>query len=135
MIDLQKGMFGEDVPAWKTRPPFGTVIAERLWWLWDGGRNQVIADDDAEMVVEYWATYEGLEQALGPEALEKFRRWFTDHNPTPSEELTRTRRWETSDETPGGPYMIQSPHVKRARAAKAAKISSMMRDQHDGGVE
>ena len=126
MLEMQQGMFGNDVPAWKATPPFGRVVAERLWWLWENGDNQIVADDDAEMMVQYWTEFEGLAQALGVDGLRKFHRWFTQHNPTPAENLRRTRQWETSDKTPGGPYITQSPEVKRKREAKERAIRTAM---------
>ena len=126
MIEMQHGMFGDDVPVWKATPPFGKVIAERLWWLWANGENQIIADDDAEMMIQYWVEFEGLAQALGLDGLRKFHRWFTQHNPTSAETLRRTRQWETSDKTPGGPYIKQSPEVRRKREAKEKAIRASM---------
>jgi len=126
MIEMQHGMFGDDVPVWKATPPFGKVIAERLWWLWANGENQIIADDDAEMMIQYWVEFEGLAQALGLDGLRRFHRWFTQHNPTSAETLRRTRQWETSDKTPGGPYIKQSPEVRRKREAKEKAIRASM---------
>ena len=125
-MDMQKGLFGNDTPAWEATPPFGKVVADRVWWLWEEGRNQIIADDDAELMVQYWAKFEGLEEALGSEGFKRFKRWFTEHNPTPAENLRRTRQWVTSDETQGGPYIAQSVEVKRKRKAKEEVIRTKM---------
>ena len=121
-MNLQDSMFNDPVPHWPERPPFGKSIADRLWWLWDKGINQWVADDDNRMQYEYWVAYDGLGEVLDTDALARFKEWYLSGRQTPGEHLRRTRQWMTSDTTTGGPYIKETSRVKQQRAAKEAAI-------------
>jgi hypothetical protein len=122
-MNYQGNMFGKPVPVFEDCAAWLKEEAIRIWWLYDGGNDQEIADDDAYMQVRYWDEYEGLGQILGKEGLKKFMFWYCEHNPTSSETLTRARRYLTNSDQPN---MVTSPEVKKRREHKQRMIQSQM---------
>ena len=124
---MQSDMFGQSKPVFEGCPNMFHDIASRIYWLWDNGRDQQIADDDYYLQVKYWITYEGLGKVLGEDALMRFAEWFIDTKPVPPETLRRGRQWLTSEASGELPYMPQSPEVKRRRRAKQGMIEAQIR--------
>ena len=124
---MQSDMFGQNRPVFEGCPSMFHDIASRIYWLWDNGRDQQIADDDYYLQVKYWITYEGLGKVLGEDALMRFAEWYKTKQNTSSETLSRARRILTTDASGYPPYMPQSPEAKRRRKAKQGMIESQIR--------
>ena len=122
-MNYQGNMFGKPEPVFEDCPDWFKREAVRIWWLYDGGKDQEIADNDSYMQVQYWGKYEGLGEILGEEGLKKFMFWYCEHNPTYSESLTRARRYLTNSDQP---HMIASPEAKKRRERKQRMIQSQM---------
>ncbi len=122
-MNYQGNMFGGPEPVFENCPQWFEVEAVRIWWLYDGGNDQRIADDDSYMQVRYWMEYEGLKNALGEEGVKNFTYWYCEHNPTSAETLRRTRQYLTNGDQP---YIISSPETKKRRERKQKMIQSQM---------
>jgi len=124
---MQSDMFGQSKPVFEDCPPVFYEVARKIYWLWDEGRDQDIADDENHMQLQYWITYEGLGKVLGEDALMRFAEWYKTKQNTSSETLSRARRILTTDASGYPPYMPQSPEAKRRRKAKQGMIESQIR--------
>lgn len=122
-MNYQGNMFGKPIPVFENCAEWLKTEALKIWWLYDGGNDQRIADDDAYMQVRYWVEYEGLRKALGEEGVKNFTSWYCEHSPTSSETLRRTRQYLTNGEQP---HMATSPEVRKRRERKQRMIHAQM---------
>jgi len=120
-MDYQDSTLGLPVPQFDNCPAYFKRQAERIWWLWNEGKDQQIADDDAYLQLQYWKEYEGLEQALGEQATRNFGYWYTKHNPTQPETLRRARQFLTEHR-----YITESSEAHNRRKKKQAMIESQL---------
>lgn len=113
---IQRGMEGlgqGDVPHLPRDIPYklrSTIF--KILRLYNEGFD--VANNDYQLVYDYWVEYEGLQKILAPESLEALRQWYVEQEPIRSDDIIRARRYLTSDKK-DTPIIPTDPKVKRRR--------------------
>lgn len=76
--------------------------------------------DDKQLAIRFWQVFDGLEEALGPEAFEAFRAWFCAPSTTNYETIRRGRAGIQQLRTGTGALLPGAAEIERRRSLDGA---------------